>query len=323
MKISFNPYIQKTINLHRNEQNKNTTLSSDVFVKSPSFCSIYDEKSFSQFDSCAKGNSFKFHARDIIDDPENYYGRDSEGQIYKIPDCDKWIIKKHKDEKLMPMQVKETTYTEIDDVSPRINIGQPIASLRVPYSPRITEHYYIHKAQNGGALGLQRGLMRNISSGTVGKHIESLAQVAKLNQSTINSLVKDVQLLSSMGYKFNGKEPNNLILDTAEKKINLSGLTSDNGKKVAQFSEVLYALLGADFAQNFEKSHRPDVEKQKAREYSDAICAKFFLAMRDCQCKFEVTDNFKELVTSSVFTRVLQTDDNKEKLLRLRSADLI
>ena len=73
-------------------------------------------------------------------------------------------IKKPKNDHLWPIQVKETTYTEIDDISPRINIGQPIASLRVPLTPRITEHYYVHKAQEGGKLGLHSILMKNINS---------------------------------------------------------------------------------------------------------------------------------------------------------------
>ena len=78
-----------------------------------------------------------------------------------------------------------------------------------------------------------------------------------------------------------------------------------------------------DFADRFGSSHRPNEEKKQANRYSNAICAKFLISMKENNAKFELTDNFKELVTSSVFTRLLQTDDSKEKVLRLRKNGLI
>ena len=126
-----------------------------------------------------------------------------------------------------------------------------------------------------------------------------------------------------MGYTFDGKTPNNLTFDASKKRINVTGLKEQNVKKTGQYSEILYALLGSDFSERFMTSHRPQVQKDTAMNYSCGIVGKFLLAMKENNCKFEVTDNFKDLVTSSVFTKVLGTADNKEKLLKLRSAGLL
>ena len=265
----------KSINNFQTKRHQLQGLQNDCFIRTTSFGQLNDGKSFADFDRWAKAQNFKFHARDIIDDPHNYYGSDYEGQIYKIPDCDRWIIKKHLNENIMPMQVKETTYTEVDDVSPTINIGQPIASLRIPLNSRITEHYYIHKTQNGGKLGLQLGLMKNVNSATAGKYIESLSQVQVLDSEAFDELVRDVRMISDMQYNFNGKEPNNLILNSDLKKINITGLNQTNSERKGQHTEVLYALLGGDFAEKFINSHRPDSEKAKAIKFSNVIAAKF------------------------------------------------
>lgn len=323
MKISFIQNTQRISNIKHNQLKKSNNQTSDLFIKSTSFGQITDNKSYADFDRWAKSTNFKENAKEIIKNPNNYLGKDSEGDSYKIPDCDKWIIKKPKNDHLWPIQVKETTYTEIDDISPRINIGQPIASLRVPLTPRITEHYYIHKAQEGGKLGLHSLLMRNVNSDTSRMHIESLAQVSALEQESYDELVKNITEISRMGYSFDGKKPNNLTLDSKKKRINLTNLAQNNTKNVGQFSEVLYALLGGDFSSKFNHSHRPDSEKEKANYYTNIVCAKFLVAMKNNGSKFELTDNFKDLVTSSVFTRLLQTDDSKEKVLRLRKNGLI
>ena len=323
MKISFIQNSQRISNIKQNQLKNYNNQTSDLFIKSTSFGQITDNKSYVDFDRWAKSSNFNEHAKDIIKNPNNYLGKDSEGDSYKIPDCDRWIIKKPRNEHLWPIQVKETTYTEIDDISPRINIGQPIASLRVPLTPRITEHYYVHKSQEGGKLGLHSLLMRNINSDTSRMHIESLAQVSALEQESYDELVKNITEISRMGYSFDGKKPNNLTLDSKKKRINLSGLIQNNRDKKAQFSEVLYALLGADFAERFGSSHRPNEEKKQANRYSNAICAKFLISMKENNAKFELTDNFKELIQSGTFSRVLKTEDINEKLQQLRKIGLL
>ena len=277
MKISFTPNIQKT-SLYSMKTYNTKNLSNDTFIKTASFGKTNEDISFKDFDKWARESKFKRHARNIVDDPYNYKGKDYQGDIYTIPDCDRWIIKKHHSTNLMPLLVKETTYTEVDDVLPNINIGQAIASLRIPLTPRITEHYYVHKAPVGGKLGIHQALMRNINSNTSRMHIESLSQVANLEQESFDELVQNIKVISDTGYSFNGKQPNNLYLDTQTKRITLSGLIQNNRDKKAQFSEVLYALLGADFAERFGSSHRPNEEKKQANRYSNAICAKFLIA---------------------------------------------
>ena len=322
MRISFTPTIQKT-SIFSKKINNTKMLSNDIFVRSTSFGQITDNKSFVDFDNWAKATKFKENAKEIIKDPKNYLGKDSEGHSYRIPNCDKWIIKKPINSQLVPIQVDETTYTEVDDISPRINIGQPIASLRIPLSPRITEHYYVHKAQVGGKLGVHQVFMKNINSDTARIHIESLSRVANLEQESFDELIQNIKEISDMGYSFNGKQPNNLSLDTQTKRITLSGLTQNNKNKKSQFSEVLYALLGSDFAERFGNSHRPNEEKKQANRYSTAICAKFLISMKNAQVKFSLTDNFENLVKSDTFSKILKTNDNMEKVQQLRNIGLI
>ena len=195
--VNFNNKYIKTNNKHKNTYNNN-----DCFVRTISFGNSTDAKTFSEFKKWATETNFLKKASNIMASSENILGNGHEGTVYEIPNCDDWVIKKFKRSNLIQYHVDKPEIIEIDDISPKLNIGQKIASVRIPISDRYSEHFYILKKQNGHPLGVHQLLMNNVSAGSKKMHLDSLEEIAKLPITSYKKLIDDIDFGSIISYNF-------------------------------------------------------------------------------------------------------------------------
>lgn len=322
MKIAQINYIQNAFNINKSQKKNSSNIINDCFVKTTSFSGKKDECSFDEFKKWAEETDFCKNASKIISSSGNIIGSGFEGTVYSIPDTDKWVIKTYKRSNLVSYQVDKPEIIEVRDVAPNLNIGQMVASVRVPLNARITEQFYVLKKQKGNPLGVHHVLMNNVSAGSTKMHLNSLDALAKLPPSSYDKLIKDIAYVTDCGYQFDGETPNNYLLDEDSKTINFVDIGDPITDKKSQYAEVLYALLGANFNETFLNSHRTPEEKQLADKLSTTICAKFISAMSQNDVKFSNTLHFKNLINSKSFTNLLETSDIKEKVKLLAENNL-
>ena len=322
MRISAFNSLSKLSNIHTTKTNNAKYTSNDIFVRRASFGKTNDEKTFSSFKKWSDETNFPNHASKITSNPANIIGDGFEGTVYSIPNNDDWVIKTFKRSNLVQYHVDKPEIIEIDDIAPGLNIGQKIASVRIPLNERLSEHFYILKKQTGKPLGVHHILMDNVSAGSTKMHLESLETIAKLPSSSYKKLVDDINYVVDCGYQFDGDTPQNYLLDKENKTINFVDINDLNTDGKSQHSEVLYAILGANFNEKFMNSHRPAEEKELADKLSTVICAKFITAMASTNSKFSNTQHFIQLIKSNAFTKILGTDDINEKLTILAENNL-
>ena len=308
-----------------NNNKFNYKQESDGFIRTTqmtTFGKSEDDKSFSAFKKWSVETNFPNTALSIMADSSNIIGKGEEGTVYQIPNNDNWVIKKYKRSNLIQYHVDKPEIIEINDKSPSLNIGQKVASVRIPINTRLTEHFYILKKQTGKPLGLPKIFINNVSAASSRIHLNSLENLANFPLSSYEKLISDIQYVTDIGYEFDGENPQNYLLDNETQTINFVDIDEVNEENKSQFAEVLYALIGSDFNDKFIKSHRPVEEKELAKKSSLMICAKFITAMDKNKVKFSDTYHFNKLLHSQPMTIMLGTEDLQEKRKALKNIKL-
>ena len=162
-------------------------------------------------------------------------------------------------------------------------------------SDYVTTHFYVHKKQEGGPLGVRKLFRNSVSATSSREHIESLAKLANLPKESYEKLAEEVKFISEKGFGINGSETSNFSIDMNSNRINLVVTEKNNQRKTPQHAEVLYALLGGNFALKYNSSHRPDTEKDTANMYSYTIANKYINAVYNTGDEFKVTEHFKNI----------------------------
>ena len=278
-----------------------------------SFCSKTDNdgKSFEAFENWARKTSFLTNAKNIIQNPANVIGSGFEGKVYSIPNSDNWVIKEYFRSNILPKVNGQSDIEKVIDISPDLNIGQTIARINLPINDRYTETIFIHKKQEGKPLGVNSLLLKSVTDGTTKTHLDSLNTVASLPNESFSQLIDDIETISKLGYKIDGTTPHNLLLDESNKRINFVDISDKDEDKNTQYGEVLYALLGASFAERFLDSDRSTAEKTKAKDLSQIIIKKFITAMNEKNARFSPTYNFYSLANTTAFREFYKRFNNK------------
>lgn len=317
MKITaISPYFN--INKPQSTNKLKNVPACDVFVRSCSFKG--DDKSFEAFSKWAKETDFIEKIPEIINYTGKILGSGFEGTTYDIPNNDKWVLKEFKRASLMQYHLDSPQIIEIEDISPDLNIGQFIAYVRIPTSKNTVHQVYVLKRQNGESCGLPYCSKNLISDSTTKLHINYLKNLSSLPQSSYDKLIDDITYVTEQGYKFDCSNPYNFMLDMKNKQINFVDIADKFDKNKTQYGEVLYALLDAEFAENFNTSNRK--EKDEADIISAEIFSKFICAMK--RKKYHFTDGvfFNKVLSMLAFTKFLDVKTKEEALEKLTELGL-
>lgn len=294
----------------------------DVFVKSCSF-GVKDDKSFNEFKKWAKETDFTSHVSEIIDRTGDILGSGFEGTTYSIPNNDKWVIKQYNRSKVVPEALKKPLISEVKDISPDLNIGQFVASVKIPMNDRLSQHIYILKKQTGRSHGIPHSSNKIVNDATAKQHIDSLKRLAQMPMETYTALVDDITYVTKQGYKFDTDNPYNFMIDFENNRVRFVDIADKlEEKDKTQYGDVLFALLDSDFARTFKDSDRPEKEKASAKMYSYQICSKFVSAMVRKKAKFTSSHNFTKVFVSEPFEFMLGTSRPDKKIAKLKELGL-
>lgn len=320
--ISLN--ISKNLCLNKNNSKVLTyNRSNDVFIRTTSFSGRKDNKSFEEFKKWADETDFYSKAVDIVNKSGTILGNGFEGTTYAIPNNEQWVIKQFSRSTIVSEKLSKPKIEKIKDISPDLNIGQFIASVKIPVNDRLAQHMYILKKQTGISHGVPHSMNSQVSDFTSKMHLDSLKRVAQMPIKTYETLIDDIRYVTQRGYKFDTENPYNFMIDTENQRINFVDIADKiEDKEITQYGDVLFALLDSNFAQTFNESDRPTSEKNDAKRYSARICSKFISAMIRKKASFSFSPDFTKVFISEPFEYVIGTHQPDKKIKKLKDLGL-
>lgn len=304
-------------------------LSSDVFVRSvPSFKSqdnSNDDLSFESFNDWVLKTNY---LHKVEENPENakglLLGAGFEGAVYEIPDTDNWVIKEHKRSSIIPLKSEKPTIVKIDDIIPNMNVGQTIATLRIPCGKNYSYAYYIRKRQTGHTLGVDPKDINYVHSYNINGHLASLKLLAQAPQSTFDKLIADLSKIYDSGYEVDCSNLNNFLFDDKNNSINFVDINDKHKNQGNQFGDVLYSLLDTEFYSSFDENIAEEKEaKELSLKYCDSIVNKFLAAMKNNNSKFVFSPYFERLLSTDLLSTNLSGVTAEERLSNLKKNGLI
>ena len=315
-----------SINNISNNLNKNVTytnnkqLSQDIFIRNCSFKGdgSADNKSFDSFKNWANEVNFVSFADEVINKTGRILGSGLESKTYAIPCNDDWVIRQYNRSKMINEGVSAPKIVEIKDIAPNLNVGQFVASIQLPVSETVSQQFYVLKRQTGESIGVPYSLRNDVDDNTSNKHLTTLRQLSRLPQESFDKLIKDIIYVTDQGYKFDCSDPGNFLFDEDTQKINFINVENKLGfEETTQFGDVLFALLGGEFAVEFNKSDRPRNERDEARILSQKICSMFMISMIRKNQQFTFSNKFQDVFNSKSFEAILGTSNQDEKIDKL------
>lgn len=314
-----------TINSIRNITNivnnkgvqKTPQLQNDTFIRTCSFgqADKEDSKSFNKFKQWSDEVGFLDFAQEIISRTGRIIGSSFDAKIYAIPHNEDWVIKQSKRAGIVNITTPQSQILEIKDISPDLNIGQFVASVKIPINERCTEQFYILKKQTGESFGVPYSERNDVNDTTTKAHINALRKLSNLPQESFDKLISDISYVTQKGYKFDVANPCNFLIDSATNSINFVGIENKIGMEDnTQYGDVLFALLDGEFGVEFNKSNRPQSEKDEAASLSQDICKKFMISMIRKNVQFTFTDRFEDVFNSKPFETIMGSSNYDEKV---------
>ncbi len=288
----------------------------DSFVKQ-AFFNNYEpnDNSYNSFIKWAKKTNFTDEILNIIYNNDNKIGSGFEGSVYEIPGNKQWVLKVYDNCQYTKRLSDNAQITQIQDSVPNLNIGQSIAKIIVPENCEYSKIIYVLKKQKGKTYGIPHTNYRRISEETIKKYIAFLSELSDYPIESFKRLIQEVSYSNSRGYRFDCLNPNNIMLDRNERKINLVDVKCYNSEpETKQFGDILYGILDGSNILNIEKSRADETLKQEVQKYIDIIINKFLTAMRECGEKFEETNLLRVLFLTNCFDNFIDKDSNRRKI---------
>lgn len=283
MKINaINSIITLKSNLAANRRISLPAMQNDIFTKTTSFKGNKNDDSFQAFVKWAEETDFLSNADNIIERTGRILGGGFEGITIEIPNNDKWVIKVMKRSNFIQQKCEKAAICEVPDKLPDLNIGQMIAYVTMPISNTSSRRFYILRKQKGDSYGINNTPPQELNKNNIAAHISSLKKMAEYPFDAYRQMIRDIISVNDAGYVFDFYNPNNIMLDDENKRINFVDVDPACNEKVSyQFSDILYALLDGDFGVSFLNSNQDKDLIEQANKYSDIIKEKFDKAIQD------------------------------------------
>ncbi len=277
----------------------NNNIYGNSYKKIKSFGKSNNDNSFKAFKTWAEETDFYSKALNIIDFTGEILGSGFEGTTYEIPDNDNWVIKEEKRSASIPVKTDSPQITEIPDLTPNLNLGQMIAHVIVPSTPYSSRRFFILKKQKGETYGVSYDKRNQVSESNINTHLKSLKLLSSFPIDSFKEVVEEVVQANKAGLKFDFYNPNNIMIDEENKKINFVDVDKGSIHPLKnQLADILFSLLDGEFAKNFNKYCNSNTKKNEARKYSYEIICKFETAVRACGADFQKTAGYEMLLNS-------------------------
>ena len=283
MKINaINSIITLKSNLEANRRISLPAMQNDTFTKTTSFKGSKNDDSFQAFVKWAEETDFLSNADNIIEKTGRILGSGFEGITIEIPNNDKWVIKVIKRASFIHQKSDRATICEVPDQLPDLNIGQMIAYVTMPITNTSSRRFYILRKQKGDSYGINNTPPQKLNKKNIDTHINCLKKMAQFPLEAYKQMIRDIMQTNDAGYIFDFYNPNNILLDDENKRINFVDVDPTCKESVNyQFSDILYALLDGDFGITFLNSNEDKDLIGQAKKYSDIIKEKFEKAIQD------------------------------------------
>ena len=337
--ININPVRFANINNVYAQQPKTklTGLASDVFVRSnaPSF-KCRDDESF--MDWAKKTNYVMADFPHIFFSDNTVIGSGFNHTTYMIPETDKYILRGPNEQiiKTVANQIdfQKTTIEDIEDKNLKINIGQPVASIKAQTKIGIPIFFEVLKKQEGTSIGvppysalsdeygnLKPGIEPYEAESRKVKYAESIKEVANMPIEAYETLISELEEAAKAGYKFDYLNSNNILLDEKNKRFNLIDMdkVSNPENNTVNYGNVLYALTNYCYydtytSNSFMNRMISPIEKEEAAHNTIKTIQKFVIAMQKKGVKFDKANKsyeFDKLLGSKVIDCLNDSDKNK------------
>ncbi len=272
--LKHNPVYHYKINL--------PAMQNDAFIKTTSFKGSDNDDSFKAFKKWAEETDFLNNAESIIEKKGKVLGCGFEGMTIGISNNDKWVIKVIKRSNFSQQRIDKPEIFEIEDKLPDLNIGQMIAYVKIPFFENSSRLFYILRRQKGTSYGINNMPPQKLNKTNIDIHISSLKKMAELPYEAYKQLIRDIIKANDAGYIFDHYNPNNIMLDDENKRINFVDVDPPGNERVSyQFSDILYALLDGNFGLALLNSTQNEDAIAEAKKYSDIITEKFEKAVQE------------------------------------------
>lgn len=311
-------------------------LKKDEFVRTtnPITSSEVQNAEDSTFSNWVKESGIIEKLPEILRNPDNVIGTGYVHKVYRIPDCDEYVLRVLRNTKFDYNDFSVERYTDTEDRDLKINIGQSIGSIKLRNSNKMTVMVDVLKKQKGTSIGNPPPqAICNEYSGELRedeepyeamsrkiKYADSLKSLASLPVETYEELIQNVKEASKLGYKFDYLNSNNLLVDEENQQINLIDMDCARGSE-EDYGSLLYALTNikyfGTYCSKYDGNPVDSNKQYEAIKNTIQITEKYLKAMKRQNVKFNTekpTIEFFEFVRSLPATFLCAESDPDEKL---------
>lgn len=304
--------------LHGKDDLKTDTFErSDAKVPDVKIEAKDNSDAFQSFLNYARENELVSKIEKVVSSPENYLGSGYEGETYALPGNDDYVVKIYKRSYILPLASEKPVISEIKDITPGLNVGQPVALIKIPCGSSNSLIHYVLRKQQGQTFGIPYELSDFVKESTVKKYNDSLEKLSSSPEHTFEKLVKDTAKVSECGYEFDYNNPDNFFYDDKKHEINFVDINDRSVSNSRQHECVLFGIISGNFLLNYSENEEFKDYLPKTYELLDVISDKYMSAMQNQGEKFsdnEVLDGL--IMTGVLFGNRLGSIDDKKEYLR-------
>lgn len=304
-------------------------------------CFIKSEKKESKNDFVSWANETDFVKKDFkkLVKGEAILGKGFTHTVFAIPNNDKYVIRTH-NTALPRMGNDFSNYKIVDskDENLKGNFGQTVAIIKSDdiFDPEFevlmrqkgitngnppTATIY---AENGDLLPNQ---LPYEDPSRKEHYAKTLQILANMPQESYDELVKTLDELGKIGYRFDYYNSNNFMLDDAEEKINIIDLEPMRNPYQNNFGDALFALSNSEYFTTYVSpdGNVPAEDKDKALLNTMSVFDKFFKALQNNnkQIKYISFDFLTKVLTTMPMYQYFQTMDKNEILAKMKGMGIL
>ncbi len=168
-------------------------------------------QSYEDFERLNRDSKIEERLGDIIADKTNYVAEGRFNKIYSIPESDNFMLKAYRGITPENIGQYQTTVTKTEDLFPKINVGQPVASLG--------KYLLVMLKQDGEEYSVPFTHRENMSEKDINKYLSDVKKVSSMEQKSFNAFTDEVAELTRNNCYIDYFNSNNLI--TTDNEINL------------------------------------------------------------------------------------------------------